>query len=217
MKILVVEDEYALRTALVTGLKKKGFEADGACDGQEAIDMYFEFAYDLVILDLNLPKLDGLEVLKEIRLDNELAKVIILSARSEIDDKVVGFDLGANDYLAKPFHFKELDARVRALLRRDFVTVECKLEINDLVIDTAKKQVFKDDNLIDLTKKEYGILEYLVINKKRVVSSEELIEHVWGSDVDPFISSIKVHLNSLRKKIGEDIIMNKRGVGYYVE
>lgn len=217
MKILVVEDEFALRTALVSGLKKKGYEADGACDGQEALDMYFEFMYDLVVLDLNLPKLDGLEVLKEIRIENEMAKVIILSARSEIDDKVIGFDLGANDYLAKPFHFKELDARIRALLRRDFISVECKLVLNDLVIDTAKKQVYKSEVLIELTKKEYGILEYLVLNKKRIISTEELIEHVWESDVDPFISSIKVHLNSLRKKIGDDIIMNKRGVGYYVE
>lgn len=217
MKILVVEDEYALQTALAAGLKKKGYEVDCASDGQEALDMYFEFTYDLVVLDLNLPKLDGIEVLKEIRLDNELAKVIILSARSEIDDKVIGLDLGANDYLAKPFQFKELDARIRALLRRDFVSVDSKLIINDIVIDTAKKQVYRNDVLIDLTKKEYGILEYLSLNRKRIVSSEELIEHVWGSDVDPFISSIKVHLNSLRKKIGEEVILNKRGIGYYVE
>ncbi|MEG0686781.1 MAG: response regulator transcription factor [Erysipelotrichales bacterium] len=158
MKILVVEDELDLQKALKMGLSKKGLDVDCASDGQEALDLYFEHMYDLIVLDLNLPYIDGIEVLEEIRKDSQEVKVIVLSARSEIDHKIIGLDKGANDYLAKPFHFSELEARIRALLRRSFVTNDNLITIKDFKLDLNKRELTKDDEIISLTNKEYGIL-----------------------------------------------------------
>lgn len=217
MKLLIIEDELSILTALKKGFNKLGYAADTAEDGEQALEMYYNSIYDLIILDLNLPFLDGIEVLKEIRKENKDVNVIILSARGEVEDKIAGLDSGANDYLAKPFHFRELEARVRALLRRDFTVKDIAISCRNLTLDTSLKRVYWNNELISLTKKEYGILEFLMFHKNRVVSSEELLEHVWDMEADYFSNSIKVHINSLRKKIPADIIKNIRGRGYYVE
>jgi len=217
LKLLIIEDELTLQKALSKGFRKLGYTVDAAEDGEEALEFYFSNQYNLVILDLNLPKLDGLEVLKEIRNENKEMPVLILSARTEVSDKITGLDMGANDYLAKPFHFDELEARVRALLRRDFKTTPTVIAFEDVKLDTSLKKVFWNDTEIPLTKKEYGIFECLMMNKGRIISGEELIENVWESDADIFTNAFKVHINAIRKKLPEDFIKNAKGQGYYVE
>lgn len=217
MKLLIIEDEVSLQTALARGFIKLGYAVDAASDGEEALELYYSSRYDAIILDLNLPKLDGLEVLKEIRRDDRASKILILSARGEVEDKIKGLDLGANDYLAKPFNFRELEARIRALIRRDFSLQNTKISASGLTLDTALKRVYFRGNEIKLTKKEYGILEYLMLNKGSIVRGEDLIEHVWSSDADLFSNAFKVHINALRKKLPPDCIKNVRGQGYYVE
>ncbi|MGI6366354.1 MAG: response regulator transcription factor [Bacillota bacterium] len=217
MKLLIVEDELSLQGALCKGFNKLGYAVDSASDGEEALELYYSSFYDAIILDLNLPKLDGIDVLREIRKEDSKTKIIILSARSEVEDKILGLDMGANDYLAKPFHFRELDARVRALLRRDFSVMSPEITVSGLTVDTSLKKAFYQGREIPLTKKEYGILEYLFINRGSVVSSETLMEHVWDSNADLLSNALKVHINSIRKKLPEDIIKNVRGQGYYVE
>lgn len=217
MKLLLVEDEKMLSKVITKGLKKHGYAVDNAYDGEEALQFLEINDYDLVILDLNLPKIDGIDVLKDIRkTDNEL-KVIILSARSDVEDKIIGLDSGANDYLAKPFEFAELEARIRNLLRRAFVQQNVKLSCGEITIDTASKIVKVKDIIVELTKKEYSILEYLMYNKNKVISAEKVIEHVWDSDVDLFSNSFKFHIHSLKKKLSVsegDVIRNIRGQGY---
>ncbi|MBB6673698.1 response regulator transcription factor [Cohnella nanjingensis] len=219
MKILVVEDEMSMQKALCNGLRKYGYAVDPANDGELALELIEINPYDAVVLDLNLPKIDGIEVLKEIRKTKWELKVLILSARAEVEDKITGLDIGANDYISKPFHFKELEARIRALLRRQFIQKETVPSHGDVKIDTAFKCVFVNEQKVELTRKEYAILEYLFMNKDRIVSSEELIEHIWNSEADLFSNSIKVHINSLKKKLAEyignkELIKNTRGVGY---
>lgn len=221
MKILVAEDELSMQKALTKGLKKCGYAVDSASDGEEALELIELNSYDLVVLDLNLPKIDGIGVLQKIRkTDNDL-RVLILSARSEVEDKIIGLDTGANDYLSKPFHFKELEARIRALLRRDFIQKDTVLSHGDIKINTAMKLVYVNDRKVGLTKKEYAILEYLFMNKSKIVSTEELIEHIWDSETDLFSNSIKVHINSLKNKLSEytgnrELIKNTRGLGYTI-
>jgi len=217
MKLLIIEDEKSLQTALSKGFRKLEYTVDVASDGEEALDLFFSSTYSLVVLDLNLPKLDGMEVLREIRKDNKDLPVLILSARSEVEDKIAGFDKGANDYLEKPFHFGELEARVRALLRRNFKTTDTVIEIGTVRIDTGTKKLFVSDEETNLTKKEYGIVEYLCLHRGEAVSATELIEHVWESEANDVFNSFKVHLSKLRKKLPEDFIQNARGSGYYVE
>ncbi|NGP45656.1 response regulator transcription factor [Bacillaceae bacterium SIJ1] len=215
MKILLVEDEKQLAHIIKNGLKKMSYAIDTAFDGEEALELLEINSYDLVILDLNLPKIDGIDVLKRIRETDDELKVLILSARNDVVDKVHGLDLGANDYLEKPFDFLELAARIRNLLRRSFIQTDTTISCGRLHIDTAAKIVTIDNELLDLTNKEYGILQYLALNKDRFVSAEEMIEHVWESDIDPFSNSFKVHMHSLRKKVGvKGMIKNVRGKGY---
>ncbi len=222
MKLLLVEDEEALSQVLAKGLRKCGYAVDIAYDGEEALLQLEVNEYDLMILDLNLPRLDGLDVLREIRKTNRTIKILILSARTEIEDRVLGLDLGANDYLIKPFDFLELEARIRTLLRWHFIQQPSVLECGGIILDTTAKTVWLSGQLVSLTKKEYAILEYLMAQKGRVVSSEELIEHVWDSEVDLFSNSLKYHIYSLKKKLreqggGEEVIRNLRGQGYIME
>lgn len=218
MKILLVEDEKQLSDVIAKGLSKSSYVVDQAFDGEEALDLLFINSYNLMVLDLNLPKLDGLEVLKEIRKTNKELKIIILSARNRTEDKVKGLQLGANDYLEKPFDFPELVARIDNLLRWSFVQVDTIIKYGDLKIDTAKKIAFVKDEDIGLTNKEYGILSYLAYNEGRVISAEEIMEHVWGDDSEVFFStSFQYHMSTLRKKIGiKDIIKTVRGQGYFI-
>lgn len=220
MRLLVVEDEIELRDAIVNGLRLEGYAVDFCSDGQEALNLICEESYNLIILDLNLPSLDGIEVLKEIRQFNSELKVLILSARSSVEDKVKGLDLGANDYLSKPFDFAELEARIRNLLKVKFIQEDNVLSVSNLRLDIAKKTVYVDSNLLELTNKEYAILYYLLLNRNRVISAEELIEHVWDASVDPFSGAIRVHISSLRKKLrdqmDQDIIETRIGMGYII-
>jgi len=217
MKLLLIEDEPSLQNALIKGFRKMGYTIDAAGDGEAALELYYSHSYNLIILDLNLPKLDGFEVLQEIRKDNTDIPVLILSARNEVHDKISGLDKGANDYLSKPFHFSELEARVRALLRRTFRTAPTVLFCGEVKLNMALKKVFHNDLEIPLTKKEYGIFEYLLLNKGRMIGGEELIEAVWESDADSFTNAFKVHINAMRKKLPDNLIKNAKGQGYYVE
>lgn len=221
MRILVVEDEMSLRKALCNGLKKYGYGVDPANDGEHALELIEIYAYDLVILDLNLPKMNGMDVLRKVRKTNKQLRVLILSARTEVEDKISGLDAGANDYLSKPFHFKELEARIRALLRRQFIEQDSVHTHGNITMDTALKCVSVNDQKIELTKKEYSILECLFLNKGRIMSAEELIEHVWDSEANLFSNSFKVHINSLKKKLAKHtgdkgLIQNTRGLGYFI-
>lgn len=221
MRILLVEDEKKLSNSIVKGLTNAGYAVDAAYDGEEGLYEYEVNEYDLIILDLNLPKKDGIDVLREIReKDNEM-KFLILSARTKIDDRILGLDEGANDYLIKPFDFGELKARIRNLLRRDFVQKPQDLTLNGLTVDTKAKRVLYHTQEIALTRKEYGILEYLMLHKNQIISAETLTEHVWNNEFDPFSNSFRYHIHSLKKKIsaasGLDFIKTVWGQGYIIE
>ena len=220
MRVLVVEDDLDLLNLLEEGLSTYGYAVDKAVNGEEAIEMAYIENYDIIILDINLPKKDGFEVLDEVRKFNQEVNIIMLTARSDIDDRVKGLDFGANDYMVKPFDLKELDARMRALLRRKSITESTILEAGNMKFDTMTREAFVSDQKLNLTQKETGILEYLFLNKERFVSSEELIDHVWDSNADSFSNSVRVHMSSLRKKIkelsGENKIQNVIGKGYRI-
>ncbi len=220
MRLLIVEDEKGLCDTIAKSLRRSGYEADTCYDGREAVELLEVERYDLVVLDLNLPKMDGMEVLRFLRQTDEETKVLILSARSQIVDKVEGLDAGANDYLAKPFHLDELEARIRSLTRRKFIQSDTCLLCGKLSFDTKSREALADGQSIALTRKESGILEYLMLHQGRPVSQEELIDHVWDGSVDLFSNSIRVHISSLRKKLkaalGYDPIQNRVGIGYQI-
>lgn len=220
MRLLVVEDEKKLCDMIAKSLHQSGYEVDVCNDGEEALDMIYAEMYDLIVLDLNLPGVDGMEILRELRKEDEETKVLILSARSQIADKIEGLDAGANDYMEKPFHLQELEARIRSLTRRKFVQKDVCLESGDIKFDTIKREAYAKEIKISLTRKEKGILEYLLLNLGRPVSQEELMEHVWDASVDSFSGAIRVHMSSLRRKLkavlGHDVIINKVGEGYKI-
>lgn len=221
MHILVVEDEVALCGTIVRSLKRLAYSVDYCYDGQKALDMLSVESFDLVVLDLNLPNVDGMTVLKTLRQTDIDTKVLILSARCEVADKVLGLDEGANDYLTKPFHLDELSARIRSLTLRKFTQHDIVLKCSNLSFNTKTRKADVNDEELSLTRKETGILEYLMLNQGRPVSQEELIEHVWDSSVDNFSNSIRVHISSLRKKLrnalGYDPIHNRISEGYVME
>ena len=220
MRLLIVEDEKQICDAVAKSLYDAGYEVDTCYDGEEALEYILTENYDLIVLDLNLPGMDGMEILKELRQSNEETKVLILSARGQIADKVEGLDAGANDYMEKPFHLQELEARIRSLTRRKFVQEDVCVRCGAIRFDTKKREAYAKDALLSLTRKESGILEYLLLNQGRPVSQEELIEHVWDASVDSFSGSVRVHVSSLRKKLksvlGYDPIINKVGEGYKI-
>lgn len=221
MRLLLIEDEEDLINTLSRGLRKIGYAVDTATDGRDGLELFYMNEYDLIILDLNLPSMDGLEILSKIREDNQECKILILSARSNYEERIEGLDKGADDYLVKPFDFGELNARIRNLLRRSFTQQSSKLRYENIIIDMAKRTVYGENNEnIDIRPKEFAILEYLIINRGRVISAEELIEHIWDNDESMFSNVIKVHLSNLRKKLSqhckEEIILNVRGVGYTI-
>jgi len=218
MRILITEDEKDLAEALARGLRKQGYAADIAYDGEEALVLAEVNDYDLIILDLNLPKIDGVEVCRRIRASSSPTGILMLTARSTLDDRVNGLDQGADDYLVKPFHFPELLARVRAILRREGEIRHPILRIGDLVLDpNAQKAFFKGTEIL-LTIKEFAILEYLIRNVGRIVSQEELLEHVWNEDANLFTHTVKVHIKNIRKKLSavgaHDLITTVKGRGY---
>ena len=220
MRLLIVEDEEDMREALCYGLRKRGYAVDAAGDGADAVEQCGINEYDLVVLDLNLPGLDGMEVLKHIRSMEKPAKVLILSARSELTDKIRGLDSGASDYLTKPFHFEELEARIRMLLRRSFIQTEAALTRGGLCLDSNLKTASFQGRLLEFSMREFSILEYLMIHMGRPGSAEELLEHVWDSEADPFSNQVKVYISVIRRKLqavtDEEIIRSIRGAGYLI-
>ena len=218
MRLLIVEDEKQLCDTVAKSLYDAGYEVDTCYDGETALECILAENYDLIVLDLNLPGMDGMEILRELRQSNEETKVLILSARGQIADKVEGLDAGANDYMEKPFHLQELEARIRSLTRRKFVQNDICLKCGEIKFDTIKREAYAKGEPVPLTRKENGILEYLLINIGRPVSQEELMDHVWDNSVDSFSNSIRVHISALRKKLraalGYDPIRNRIGEGY---
>ena len=221
MKILVVEDERQLCDDIAEDLELERYTVERCYDGLEAWEQMMVETYDLVILDLNLPGMDGLEILKAVRQEKPELRVLILSARSALRDRVAGLDLGADDYLAKPFELEELEARVRALLRRDFALRSTTVRVGALALDTRKREITAKGNLLPLTRKEFEILEYFMLHAQQSVSQEELLEHIWQADANPFSHSVRMHISSLRKKlreaVGYDPIVTKIGQGYCLE
>lgn len=220
MRLLIVEDEKQLCDTVAKSLYDAGYEVDTCYDGETALECILAENYDLIVLDLNLPGMDGMEILRELRQSNEETKVLILSARGQIADKVEGLDAGANDYMEKPFHLQELEARIRSLTRRKFVQNDICLNCGEIRFDTRKREAYAKGEPVSLTRKENGILEYLLLNQGRPVSQEELMEHVWDASADSFSGAIRVHMSSLRRKLkavlGYDPILNRVGEGYKI-
>ena len=221
MKILLAEDEVDLNNVVTRYLKKNGYSVDSVLDGEEALD-YLEYGeYDLVILDIMMPKVDGFEVIKKLRDKGNHTSVLMLTARDSADDKVKGLDLGADDYIVKPFDFNELLARIRAVVRRKYGNSSNKLVTGDLILDTSEKSVTRAGKQIELTGKEYEVLEYLMQSKNRILSRDQIKEHVWDFDYEGDSNIIDVLIKNIRKKIdvedGKQIIYTKRGLGYVIK
>jgi two-component system copper resistance phosphate regulon response regulator CusR len=220
MRILVVEDEKELANAISRGLQKQGYAADTAYDGEEALFKAEVNDYDLIILDLNLPKIDGVEVCQKLRASDSATGILMLTARSSPDERTRGLEQGADDYLVKPFHFPELLARVRAILRRKGEPRNIILKIGDFVIDPNTLKGYFKNSEIAFTVKEFSILEYLMRNTGRIVSQEELLEHVWDEDSNIFTQTVKVHIKNIRKKLSlvgaKDLISTVKGRGYMI-
>jgi len=201
MRLLIVEDEADLAHALAKGLRRQGYAVDLAFDGMQGLELAEVNDYDLLILDLNLPEMDGLEVCRSLRAGQLSMLILILTARGRPDQRIAGLDLGADDYLVKPFHFGELTARVRALLRRDMRVRSPLLQYKDLKLDSTARVVWQDNRRLEFTAKEYGIIEYLLRHQGEIVSQETLLEHVWDMRANPLTNTVRVHINSLRRKL----------------
>lgn len=221
MRLLVVEDEKKVAGFIKKGFEEEGYAVDHATDGEAGLRMGLDRAHDLIILDVNLPRKDGLSVLRELRNKGISTPILLLTVRAAIEDKVVGLDTGADDYLAKPFAFEELLARVRALLRRKAQAQPPLLRIDDLKLDPARRLVWRGEEKIDLTTKEFALLDYFMRNSGRVLTRTMIAERVWGHDFDSMTNVIDVYVNYLRKKIDSGrenkLIHTIRGVGYVLK
>jgi DNA-binding response OmpR family regulator len=221
MRILFVEDEPRMANVVAKGLREHSYAVDIANDGDAALYQVSINDYDLIILDVLLPGRDGFEVCREIRGGGDATPVLMLTARAAVDDRVEGFEAGADDYLTKPFSFRELLARVRALLRRETRLRPDVLQIDDLTIDSASHRVSRANREVALTAKEYALLEYLAQHMGQLVSRADIATHVWDESFDPFSNTIEVYMNRLRKKIDENhstkLLHTRRGEGYILE
>lgn len=221
MRILVVEDEPRMANVIAKGLREHSYAVDIAADGAAGLYQTSINDYDVIVLDVLLPELDGYEVCRELRQRGNTTPVLMLTARAAVDDRIAGFDAGADDYLTKPFSFRELLARIRALLRRDLQLRPDVLEIEDLVVDSASHRVSRANHDVQLTAKEYALLEYLARRAGQLVSRAEIAAHVWDDSFDPFSNAIEVYMNRLRKKIDGNhsikLLHTRRGEGYILE
>jgi heavy metal response regulator len=218
MRLLVIEDEKKVARFIKKGLEEEGYAVDLAFDGEEGLAMVLDLVHDLIILDIGLPKIDGLQVLKKLRERKVPTPVLLLTVRATIEDKVLGLDSGADDYLTKPFAFQELLARIRALLRRKAEAGPPLLQVEELVLDPSRHLVTRGGERIDLTSKEFALLEYFMRNAGRVLSRAMISEHVWDYDFDTETNVIDVYVNYLRRKIDsgreKKLIHTVRGSGY---
>lgn len=203
MRLLLIEDEDDLSHVLMHGLCQQGYAVDRAKNGEEGCEFASVNEYDLVILDLNLPDLDGLDVCRYLRVNYPHFLILMLTARGRPEERVTGLDAGADDYLIKPFHFPELLARIRALLRRDLRARQSLLQYKDLTLDPVTQTVWLSNRRLRLTRKELAILHYLMRRRGEVVSQEVLLEHVWDNTANPFTNTVRVHINALRRKLGD--------------
>jgi two-component system copper resistance phosphate regulon response regulator CusR len=217
-RILVVEDEAKIANLLKRGLAEEGYDVELAADGAEGLSLALGRSYDLLVLDIGLPELDGMEVCRQLRARGRLTPVIFLTARDSVHDKVLGLDLGADDYLTKPFAFEELLARIRSLLRKAQQKADTRLRVGDLVLDTKTRKVERAGTSIDLSTKEFSLLQYLMENRGTVLSRMDISEKVWDIHFDTTTNVIDVHINRLRKKVDHDfvpkLIQTVRGAGY---
>jgi two-component system copper resistance phosphate regulon response regulator CusR len=218
MRILIAEDDTPLASFLRKGLEAEHYAVDVAADGEAARDLAVTYEYDLLLLDLNLPKRDGLSVLQDVRAAKGAVPILILTGRSRVEDRVAALDQGADDYVVKPFSFSELSARVRALMRRGKLPQQTTLQVDDLVLDRVERRVERGGTRVELTSKEFALLEYLMRNSGRCITRAMIIEHVWNISFDTSTNVVDVYINYLRKKIDEQatrkLIHTVRGVGY---
>ena len=221
MKILVVEDERDLNRIITKHLKKNNYSVDSCFDGQEALDFISYSEYDLIIIDIMMPNVDGYEFIDKLRANKNNTPVIMLTAKDTLEDKIVGLDSGADDYIVKPFEFDELLARIRVLMRRNYGLATNIIQIEEVTLDLAKKQVTKSGEIIDLTGKEYEVLEYLMKNKGSILSRDQILNHVWDYEYEGASNIVDVIIKNIRKKLdrgeGNTIIYTKRGLGYFVK
>lgn len=218
MRILLVEDDSRIANFVAKGLREQSYAVDVATNGQDALYQASINTYDLIVLDILIPGPDGFEVCRQIRKSGLRMPILMLTAKDAVDDRIRGLDSGADDYLTKPFVFGELLARLRALLRRSGELRPAKIVVDDLVVDTAAQTASRGGSPIELTTKEYALLEYLARNAGRVVGREEISEHVWDESFDPFSNLIEVYVNRLRRKVdsasAKPLIHTRRGAGY---
>ncbi len=218
MRILVVEDEHKLAGVLKRGLEELGYAVDTAYDGEDGLGLAEAAPYDLIVLDVMLPKMDGYAVCQQLRAQRRNVPILMLTARDAVDDRVAGLDSGADDYLVKPFAFRELVARVRALLRRDGLAKDPVLRVADVEVDTVTHEVRRAGKVIELTSKEYSILEYFLRNPNAVLARTQIAEHVWDYDFVSMSNVVDVYVGYLRRKLGDDreprLLRTIRGTGY---
>jgi len=213
MRVLVVEDYAPVRNAVVEGLTENGFAVDSSSDGEEGLWYAEQNPYDVIVLDLMLPKRDGMSVLAALRKAGSTVPVLVLTAKDGIDDRVRGLDTGADDYLVKPFAFAELLARVRALVRRRYTSTPV-IHVRDLAIDTTKRAVVRGGEVVALSAREYALLEYLAMRAGELVTRTEIWEHVYDFHSEAQSNVVDVYIGYLRKKLGSEVIQTRRGQGY---
>lgn len=217
MKILIVEDEHKIANSIKRGFEQETWACDVAYDGEEGYDLASSEDYDLIVLDLMLPKMDGIEICKKLRKERNNTPILMLTAKGSVGDKVEGLGSGADDYLVKPFAFEELLARVRALVRRPKVTSSEELKVKNLTLNSNTFEVKKDGKEIQLSRKEFSLLEYLMRNSDKVLSKDNIIAHVWDYEADILPNTVEVFIGYLRDKIGSGFIKTVRGFGYKME
>ncbi|QDV69288.1 Transcriptional regulatory protein QseB [Rosistilla carotiformis] len=216
MRVLVVEDEPGLRDAVAMSLREEHYAVDEAADGRTGLQKARQWSYDAIVLDLMLPEFDGWELLAQLR-KTHATPVLILTARDTVEDRVRGLDRGADDYLCKPFSLSELSARVRALIRRSHGQAKAEIVIGSVVINTANRTVEKEGRPVDLTAREYTLVELLALNRGELVSRSTVYDHVFDENEDSLSNLVDVHIYNIRKKLGKNFVTTRRGHGYIIE
>ena len=217
MRVLVVDDERKIADSIKRGLEQERFAVDVAYDGEEGYDLASMESYDVIVLDVMMPKMDGFEVCKKLRADENHTAILMLTAKGEVEDKVAGLNVGADDYLPKPFAFEELVARIKALARRPKQTIPSKLKAADLELDTTTYEVKRGEKPIELSKKEFALLEFLLRHKDKVLTKDQIIQNVWDYEANVLPNTVEVYIKYLRKKVdagAKPLIETIRGFGY---